>query len=99
MLRSALLEAGNIVKLVQVDAVLIYVTADGQYPQLDGLHLALLRDDTIERLKWLGGFQHFGDDLQYLPPQLESAAAMVSALSRREPQLISPSDVWQELSM
>lgn len=60
-LRKALLSAGNIVKPEEVSAVLSYVTSDGEYEDLNGLHLILLNDGSLQQLLWggRGGNKYF----------------------------------------
>lgn len=51
-LRRALLSAGNVVELEEIAEVLSYVCSDGRYQELDGLHLILLSNGSVQQIKW-----------------------------------------------
>lgn len=48
-LRDALLTAGNIVKPSEISDD---VTKDGKYQALDGLHLILLKNGSVQQIEW-----------------------------------------------
>ena len=51
-LRSALRKAGNVVKPAEIEPVLKYAASDGQYSDLDDLHLVRLRSGKVGRLDY-----------------------------------------------
>lgn len=52
VLRNALRQAGNVVAPHDIAEVLHYVISDHQYADLDKLHLILLRDGSVQQLRY-----------------------------------------------
>ncbi len=52
LLRKALRQAGNVVAPHDIAEVLHYVISDHQYGDLDKLHLVLLRDGSVQQLRY-----------------------------------------------
>lgn len=49
--------AGNIVHPNEVEQMLSFVLSDGEYKQLDGWWLLLLRNQRLAQITWLGTLQ------------------------------------------
>lgn len=92
-LRRALLSAGNIVKPDEVSDVLSYVTSDKRFENLDGLHLILLHDGTVQQMKWdsTGGMKYFifTDD---------TSQGIYDLMEGSKHQLVEGSPAWKKLS-
>lgn len=92
-LRRALLAAGNIVKPDEVSEVLSYVISDGEYRGLDGLHLILLNDESVEQFKWdsSGG-------KQYIVFTESKSESIFNLMKVSKHKLIQGSSTWSILS-
>ena len=98
-LRRALLSAGNIVKPAEVSEVLRYVSSDGRYKDLDGLHLILLSNGSVQQFKWdrmrngvrSGGKKYF----VFTDPKSES---IYNLMEGNKHQLVEGSSTWTTLS-
>lgn len=93
-LRAALVTAGNIVKPSEVSEVLSYVTKDGKYKELDGLHLILLKNGSVQQIEWdsSGGKKYF----VFTDAKSKS---IYSLMEGNKHQLVESSSTWETLSM
>ena len=92
-LRSALLDAGNIVEPTEVSEVLSYVISDGATQGLNGLHLILLRDGSVQQIEWdsSGGKKYFvfTDD---------TSKRIYDLMEGSKHRLVNSSTAWETLS-
>lgn len=92
-LRRSLLNAGNIVKPDEVTEVLSYVISDGEYWGLDGLHLILLNNGSIEQFKW-----DSRDGEQYFVCTDSKSESILNLMKVSLHKLIQSSSIWSTLS-
>ena len=92
-LRSALLTAGNIVKPDEISEVLSYVIGDGQYQELDGLHLILLNDGSVQQIEW-----DSSRGKRYFVFTDAESKSIYSLMEGNKHQLVETSPAWELLS-
>lgn len=93
-LRCALLTAGNIVKPSEISEVLSYVTKDGKYQGLDGLHLILLKNGSVQQIEW----DSSGSKKYFVFTDAKSKS-IYSLMEGNKHQLVESSSAWGTLSM
>lgn len=92
MLRKALRSAGNIIGSDEVAEVLSYAIKDGAFSELHDLHLILLKDGSVQQLKWgpsSSKFFVFADD---------TSEAFFGLMATNKHQLVEHSDAWTQLA-
>ena len=92
-LRGALLTAGNIVKPDEVSEVLSYVIGDDKYQELDGLHLILLNNGSVQQIEW----DSSGGERYFVFTDAKSKS-IYSLMEGNKPHLVQSSSAWEALS-
>ena len=92
-LRRALLSAGNIVSPDETSEILSYVTSDGKYEDLHGLHLILLKDGSVQQIRW-----NCRTGRNYFVFTDAKSESIYNLMEGNKHQLVQSSSVWKTLS-
>ena len=91
---TALLTAGDIVKPDEVSKVLSYVISDGEYQKLEGLHLILLKDGSVQQFEW-----DSSKGKKYFVFTDTKSESIYSLMESNKHQLVENCPAWEALSM
>ena len=87
------MSAGNIVKPEEISAVLSYVASDGKYEELNGLHLILLQNGSVQQVQ-----KDISMDKKYFVFTDAISEVIYNLMEGKKDELVKASPIWARLS-
>lgn len=98
VLRAALRQAGNVVKPEEVSEVLLYAVQDKQVADLDKLHLILLRDGSVQQLRYGPAGPAHAKEKRYFMWRTTKYMGLYNLMQDSQHLQVQKSAAWQHIA-
>ena len=100
VLRAALRQAGNVVKPEEVSEVLLYAIRDQRVADLDKLHLILLRDGSVQQLRYgpAPTGQAHAKEKRYFMWRTNKFRGLYQLMQDNEHERVEMSPAWRDIA-